>query len=496
MKQLVIKNVGPIRQVDIKLNRFNFFIGPQSSGKSTVAKILSSCMWLEKEVLTTLNDRVIADGAAFVRLVESFHKIEGYFEDSSFVQYDTDFISILYNNKDIKITRKENEDYHREKICYIPSERNIAALPELQGFEFGHTNLRSFLFDWFNAREFFVAGNKTDVLNLGVKYYYDSDLSRIKGRIEHVNGRAFQIALSSASSGLQSLTPLVVMLQYYTDEYFRSYNEKKSFDADCRTRKGYMFHLDKLVLGEIKPLLTNEEFDNLNQKIDVDSVEGNEPHSYQKLVSHLVVMLQYYTDAYSRSYNEKKSFDAVFRTGEAGMYLANIILNEIKHHLTNEEFDNLDQKIKDDILKGNYPHPHSYQKLLYHCSMVLYNLKTPKKTSFIIEEPEQNLYPSTQMDLLDLVVDLCNGERKHHCTITTHSPYILNKLNLLVKRFDVGVKGLAALNWDELSIWAVKDGEVRDLKVRNAHLINPEYLSEPLDRIYEEYEQYETATRE
>ena len=417
MKQLVIKNVGPIRQVDIKLSRFNFFIGPQSSGKSTVAKILSSCMWLEKEVLTTLNDKVIADGAAFVRLVESFHKIEGYFEDSSFVQYDTDFISILYNNKDIKITRKENEDYHREKICYIPSERNLVTLPELQGFEFGHTNLRSFLFDWFKARDFFVAENKTDVLNLGVKYYYDSDLSRIKGRIEHVNGRAFQIALSSASSGLQSLTPLVVMLQYYTDEYFRSYNEKKSFDAD-------------------------------------------------------------------------------FRTSEDDMYLANIILNMIKHHLTNEDFDNLDQEIKDDILKGNYPHPHSYQKLLCHCITVLYNLKTPEKTSFISEEPEQNLYPSTQMDLLDLVVELCNGERKHHCTITTHSPYILNQLNLLVKRFDVGVKGLAALNWDELSVWAVEDGEVRDLKVRNAHLINPEYLSEPLDRIYEEYEQYETATGE
>ena len=496
MKQLVIKNVGPIRQVDIKLNRFNFFIGPQSSGKSTVAKILSSCMWLEKEVLTTLNDKVLADGTAFVRLVESFHKIEGYFEDGSFVQYDTDCISIMYCDKDIKITRKENEDYHRERICYIPSERNLVTLPELQGFEFGPTNLRSFMFDWFKAGDFFVAENKTDVLNLGVKYYYDSDQSRIKGRNEHVNRRAFQIALSSASSGLQSLTPLVVMLQYYTDQYFRSYNEKKSFDADSRTRKVDMFYLDKYVLEQIKPLLTDEEFDNLNQKIDEDSVEGNEPHSYQKLVSHLVVMLQYYTDAYSRSYNEKKSFDADFRTRETDMYLANIILNMIKPHLTSEDFDNLDQEIKDDILKGNYPHPHLYQKLLCHCITVLYNLKTPKKTSFIIEEPEQNLYPSTQMDLLDLVVKLCNGEKKHHCTITTHSPYILNQLNLLVKRFDVGVKGLAALNWDELSVWAVKDGEVRDLKVRNAHLINPEYLSEPLDRIYEEYEQYETATRE
>lgn len=414
MKQLVIKNVGPIRQVDIKLNRFNFFIGPQSSGKSTVAKILSSCMWLEKEVLTTLNDKVLADGTAFVRLVESFHKIEGYFEDSSFVQYDTDLISIMYSDKDIKITRKENEDYRREKICYIPAERNMVTLPELQGFEFGHTNIRSFLFDWFNAREFFVAGNKTDVLNLGVKYYYDSEQSRIKDRIEHVNGRTYQIALSSASSGLQSLTPLLVMLQYYTDEYFRSYHEKASFNTYNRTRKADVFLYDKYVLNKVKP------------------------------------------------------------------------------NFTEEERANLLEKIRNGILKGN----HSYHKLLYNYHTALYNLKTPEKSSFIIEEPEQNLYPSTQMDLLDLVVERCNGERKHHCTITTHSPYILNQLNLLVKRFDIGATDCAALNWEEISVWAVKDGEVRDLKVRNAHLINPEYLSEPLDRIYEEYEKNETTTGE
>ena len=369
MKQLVIKNVGPIRQVHIKLNRFNFFIGPQSSGKSTVAKILSSCMWLEKEVLTTLNDKAIADGAAFVRLVESFHKIESYFGDSSFVQYDTDFISILYNNKDIKITRKENEDYHR---------------------------------------------NKTDVLNLGMKYFYDSEQPRQKDRIEQVDGQAYQIALSSASSGLQSLTPLLVMLQYYTDEYFRSYNEKKSFATDTKFKNAVESLLNEFNKNKEKNNLKYEEQPNLAHEVGI------------------------------------KNFIEYLQT----------------------------QLLSTKILS-------TFSRLM-----------VPHKTSFIIEEPEQNLYPSTQMDLLDLVVELCNGEKKHHCTITTHSPYILNKLNLLVKRFDVGVKGLAALNWDELSVWAVKDGEVRDLKVRNAHLINPEYLSEPLDRIYEEYEQYETATRE
>lgn len=414
MKQLVIKNVGPIRQVDIKLNRFNFFIGPQSSGKSTVAKILSSCMWLEKEVLTTLNDKVLADGAAFVRLVESFHKIEGYFEDGSFVQYDTDCISIMYCDKDIKITRKENEDYRREKICYIPAERNMVTLPELQGFEFGHTNIRSFLFDWFNAREFFVAGNKTDVLNLGVKYYYDSEQSKLKDRIEHVNGRTYQIALSSASSGLQSLTPLLVMLQYYTDEYFRSYNEKLSFDADTKLKKTINTLLSELNKIKEMPNYKDEERARLAQEVNIQS----------------------FTDTL-----EKQLLDL---------------------------------------------------KILSFFS----RLMVPHRSSFIIEEPEQNLYPSTQMDLLDLVVERCNGERKHHCTITTHSPYILNQLNLLVKRFDVGATDCAALNWEEISVWAVKAGEVRDLKVRNAHLINPEYLSEPLDRIYEEYEQYETTTGE
>lgn len=414
MKRLVIKNVGPIRQVDIKLNRFNFFIGPQSSGKSTVAKILSSCMWLEKEVLTTLNDKVIADGAAFVRLVEGFHKIEGYFGDGSFVQYDTDFISIMYSDKDIKITRNENEDYHREKICYIPAERNIATLPELQGFEFGHTNLRSFLFDWFNAREFFIVGNKTDVLNLGMKYFYDSEQPRQKDRIEQVDGQAYQIALSSASSGLQSLTPLLVMLQYYTDEYFRSYNEKKSFATDTKFKNAVESLLNEFNKNKEKNDFKYEEQPNLAHEVGI------------------------------------KNFIEYLQT----------------------------QLLSTKILS-------TFSRLM-----------VPHKTSFIIEEPEQNLYPSTQMDLLDLVVELCNGEKKHHCTITTHSPYILNQLNLLVKRFDVGVKGLAALSWDELSVWAVKDGEVRDLKVRNAHLINPEYLSEPLDRIYEEYEQYETATRE
>lgn len=408
MKHLTIKNVGPIRVVDMELNRFNFLIGPQSCGKSTIAKILSTCKWIEKESLTALDENVVADGKAFLQLVENFHKLDGYFGEESFVDFESDYIHLHYEAGNFKITHKALEKYSRPKICYIPSERNLVTLPELQGFEFGQTNLRSFLFDWFNARDFFAPENKTDVLNLGVKYFYDASEFKLKDRIEHSNGMSYGIALGSASSGLQSVVPMIVMLRYYTDEYFHAFEEKTSFDLDLKTKNRREKLIDELVLKRVFPEFKNVDRRELIMSINEGLHSGNP--EYKKL-------LKSYQDAFKR-------------------------------------------------------------------------LTVPSKTIFIIEEPEQNLYPSTQMSFIDMLVSLCQGKCEHEFLLTTHSPYILNQLNLLVKRNDVGVKedGIASLDWNDVSVWAIEDGGIRDLKLRNAHLINPEYLSAPLDQIYEQYE--------
>ena len=413
MRHLVIKNVGPIKNVNIELNRFNFIIGPQCSGKSTVAKVLSCCTWIEKETITTLNENAIPDSQSFLQLIEGFHKMEGYFNENSVIEYETKNISITFKDNKFKTSLKEEEDYYRKKICYIPAERNMVTLPELQGFEFGQTNLRSFLFDWFKAREFYVPKNKTNVLNLGVKYFYDSEQLKQKDRIEHVNGSTYGIALSSASSGLQSVIPLLIMLQYYTGKYFESYLEKLSFDGGEKAKKVQRILIDKYVLKKIRPDFEEEERLELVVKVDEELQKGNE--HYQKLL---------------------KEYQKAFR-----------------------------------------------------------RLTIPVSSSFVIEEPEQNLFPETQMDLLDMLVFLCDGEKKHECTITTHSPYILNQLNLLFKRYDVGVSQMTKLNWEDVSVWAIEEGSTRDLKLKNAHLINPEYLSAPLDKIYDEYEECENSIR-
>lgn len=75
-------------------------------------------------------------------------------------------------------------------------------------------------------------------------------------------------------------------------------------------------------------------------------------------------------------------------------------------------------------------------------------------------------------------------------TITTHSPYIINQLNLLLKASDKGEKvDGAAICFDDLNVFAMQDGRIRDLKVQNKgiHLIDTSRLSEDISDIYERY---------
>lgn len=408
MKRLVIKNVGPIKNIDIELKRFNFFIGAQSSGKSTIAKILSTCTWIEKEVATTLDTNAISTGEEFVELIEEFHKMSGYFEDSSEIIYETDAITLTYSNKSLNIVLKSGINYFRQKICYIPAERNMVTLPELQGFEFESTNLRSFLFDWFSARASYSPDNKSDILGLGVKYYYDKDEKSYKDRIEHINGKTYQIPLSSASSGLQSIIPLLIMLQYYSDEYYRKYKRKTSFDDNDKELLLRKRLTDLLVIEPLYP-----EFNSAN-----------------------------------RPYYIKEIHDQI--------------------NVQNPKYINALQE---------------YQRALRQ-------LTVPTSTAFIVEEPEQNLFPYTQLEIIETMVKLCTGSRQHGFTVTTHSPYIINLLNILIARYYKGVES-TCINPEELNVFSVQDGILINQMQYNPTTehssVNIDELTEAMQAMYNEY---------
>ena len=86
MAHLIIKNIGPINEVEFDLYKINIFMGPQSSGKSTIAKIVSYCAWLEKRVSLEQSFVKYKDDKFVERLI-SFHKMEGYIRDRMFIRW-------------------------------------------------------------------------------------------------------------------------------------------------------------------------------------------------------------------------------------------------------------------------------------------------------------------------------------------------------------------------------------------------------------------------
>ena len=105
---------------------------------------------------------------------------------------------------------------------------------------------------------------------------------------------------------------------------------------------------------------------------------------------------------------------------------------------------------------------------------ILNNLFKTANSQFIIEEPEQNLFPETQRDLVYYFLQNCLSEKGNRLTLTTHSPYVLYALNNCM---------MAGLVSDEMEA-----NELNKLKC-NRSQINPEDVS-----IYEIREGIVSAT--
>ena len=77
-------------------------------------------------------------------------------------------------------------------------------------------------------------------------------------------------------------------------------------------------------------------------------------------------------------------------------------------------------------------------------------LSKPHSISFILEEPEQNLFPHTQVVLFNDIIDRCNSVYPSSAFITTHSPYLLAAANILLFKGKIQESGVDLRQIEEL----------------------------------------------
>ena len=194
MPTIEIKNIGPVKKATFDLNKINVFMGPQSSGKSTIAKIISFCTWLDKKYARDgffsaikENDLDIPD---YIEELKSYHRLtNGYFSDESSIAFDGEEIAFSYNREFLSganlayIIGNENKTDHKnkfkigikigkrrqsDKVIYIPSERNfVSAIYNLNEYLRDKDLIQDFVNNWYEAKRKYSKENKLQILEIG-----------------------------------------------------------------------------------------------------------------------------------------------------------------------------------------------------------------------------------------------------------------------------------------------------------------------------------------
>ena len=226
MKHLIIRNIGPLNEADITLKKVNVIIGPQSSGKSCVLKVACYCTWVEKRIELTQDPSFFEKENAFINELVRFHKLKSYIKADTYIEYESDCMHFSYSRQtgQFKFEWKNRWGYTRSKVTYIPAERNmVAVIPNWFEVKLADDNIRDFMSDWETARK--ATAQQLEVLNLGVSYHYEESSRADKVRIE--SGE--ELDFTDTSSGLQSLIPLYVHLNYLKSlQYEQTKNESVS----------------------------------------------------------------------------------------------------------------------------------------------------------------------------------------------------------------------------------------------------------------------------
>jgi len=254
MKKLTVHNFGPVKDADIEIKRFNLFIGEQSIGKSTIAKLItiftdylniaSLCSDKDKawkamldnyDLLSCLSSEDymirfedVADNYHILLNFSSSEISSSIIENGKELTDSSKVISFMMKQKpifhhDLLIPKDKNmskEDMLKHvtesfrNSIYIPAERIIGSLAYkllpamMMSKEQIPNNLLKYITELNNAKAKY-SEFPLDLLDITYKVENDNEYVILE------NGTP--LPLRNASSGMQSLIPLILVLTYGKD---------------------------------------------------------------------------------------------------------------------------------------------------------------------------------------------------------------------------------------------------------------------------------------
>ena len=215
MSQIKVKNFGPIKSgfaenngfIDIR--KITVFIGNQGTGKSSIAKLISTFSWLEKQLYR--GNLAIKDVKTYNRFVKTYcnyHNLNNYFLPETKIEYVGNAFYFYFQDGKLNIYPKIlhfNRTYIVPKIMYVPAERNFFSVVKGAEKVKGLPQSLSTFFEELERSQQELSESLT--LPVGdVKLEFDQ-----KNNTLNIIGSDYKLNISEASSGFQSFIPLFLV---------------------------------------------------------------------------------------------------------------------------------------------------------------------------------------------------------------------------------------------------------------------------------------------
>ena len=388
--KLIVKNFGPLKDIEIEVREMVTFIGAQASGKSTLAKLISI---FEDENFRRDNQIKFEDEL-------KKYNIFSFFSDKTIISYKT---------------------YHPK-----------SSYPTVSSFHF------------------YFSKEKKEKTSPLINFNLFKEYNNV------IKPENTQDLIDSITMGIYldlSVHSLLNNDKIY--DLFNSEDQKIKFEivfADIRNKKRFLNGQDVKSILEIQEKeLKLEDYIHLYQQLINlfpyiyfdDSIYIPSERSFLHLIEgNIIGLIKNKIKIPDHILNVGQEYEKALQTIKE--LPLNIIDKKIKYKRegkTSYIYHNENEKV--DLLES----ASGLQSIIPILLLVEYSksLKEEYNFNFVVEEPELNLYPKAQHELIKYLVKNCLFDRKN-LILTTHSPFVLASLNNLLLAYDKGQKNPKEVN--------------------------------------------------
>ncbi|WP_299368220.1 hypothetical protein [uncultured Porphyromonas sp.] len=261
MRYLEIRSLGPVTRTELmKITSVTVFCGRQGSGKSTIVKVLSSCIWLEKSIIKQeVSEKYYTQDERFRNKLCAYHQIEDFFLSDTYIKYVGEAYTFEYKEERLYISKSRSDaEYLLPKLMYIPAERNfMVAIEQADKVRNLPPSLVTLQEEYLKA---LGSIKETFPLLDGFAIEYNK-----QNKIAYIVKNLSKVRAHKGASGLQSLLPLLLVSHHLSTNILDAPPTTLSADELATLRKkiariqedsSLSDHLKKIMIEDLSKVIT------------------------------------------------------------------------------------------------------------------------------------------------------------------------------------------------------------------------------------------------